>query len=1152
VLATDGEGGTMWMTLSSLQYGGAFHTIRTTGQTYNAGPASATLSLLDGPNAGLLNDPTASNTAYLYAKAFGQFDISGGNTIYSYDPIANKVNSNILFVGTGGISIRGDPQTNTMIFDGQDLPFISSVPYSFSQFLVFSNAPTDTLVPSTFSSIKMQANGPSSIISFLGEDLITLNTDYANNRITFSLSTLTSDVVSTFLTRQRIIFSTYITKSDLSSFSTSYGAVNTLNALQSAICTMSTTIDNKIAYNSTIIGDVSVYSKGISSVNLDLQTFKRKYEIDQYLIELSTASDLLSTSANLQSSINYLLDNTNASFSTITASTIQTPLFWTSTLVTLVNSNVQPFVTPDASVSQLGATYFATYSSFYNIFADTFPFGSPIKPTIKTTTIDTTTLNATSNVSTLDGTIFSTMYALQGSFSFFPNNDPHNFKVAWQGNLSLNINGNEYVSPSVTYPRLGTFSNGLISSSISGTPICEASFTFIKINPTDYISFSNFTDLLEETQSYSVAPIYNAYGYNTQEAPLYTSIIPMNLPIGFSTMSNLVGSPYLELSTYVLIASTNYTSGCNTTFPISTTGYNSFTFYESATGNSAVKYTQDLSNGISSVITSNFSASNAFGYNFNSIMPSSAYTLQFVFGRQHSYENFNLSTLQKVNLLYDYAYTTFVSSLLYASTISSFNGEFIYLNAVNTNTSNLNTSNLNASSISSYSGTINKLLTSSIQANVGYISTLNTDIFTASSINANIMFVSTISSFNGSFLDIITSSIKANVGYISTVNTNLLIASSINVNTISVSSIDKVVTSSVEANVGNISIVNTNILTASSINANTMFISSISSYNGSILDLRASTIQATISYISTLNANSISVSSISSYEGNIVTLTVSSINRVQINSFLLNSTITAYINTVNSTINVNLSTFSTGTGNSTLASYINTINSTINVNLSSFSTGSGNSTLAAYINTVNSTINVNLSSFSTGSGNSTLAAYINTVNSTINVNLSSFSTGSGNSTLAAYINTVNSTINANLSTFSSVNAFLPGDNGSTISTIYTNMIFLTSTLEGNISTFSTTWIPPGEIYTSTLYTSSLFYGGLRQPFIQYGRSAITIGTPTILPLPYKDANYSIQLTYSNTAQPTAVLFASNVVSNQFYVTGNAGVNFYWTTFGNTF
>jgi hypothetical protein len=270
----------------------------------------------------------------------------------------------------------------------------------------------------------------------------------------------------------------------------------------------------------------------------------------------------------------------------------------------------------------------------------------------------------------------------------------------------------------------------------------------------------------------------------------------MNLPIGFSTMSNLVGSPYLQLSTYVLIASTIYTSGCNTTFPISTTGYNSFTFYESATGNSAVKYTQNLSNGISSVITSNFSASNAFGYNFNSIIPSSAYTLQFVFGRQHSYENFNLSTLQKVNLLYDYAYTTFVSSLLYASTISSFNGEFIYLNAVNTNTSNLN-----ASSISSYSGTINKLLTSSIQANVGYISTLNTDIFTASSINANRMFVSSISSFNGSFLDIRTSSIQANVGYISTVNTNLLIASSINVNTISVSSIDKVVTSSVEANV---------------------------------------------------------------------------------------------------------------------------------------------------------------------------------------------------------------------------------------------------------------------------------------------------------------------------------------------------------------
>jgi hypothetical protein len=95
------------------------------------------------------------------------------------------------------------------------------------------------------------------------------------------------------------------------------------------------------------------------------------------------------------------------------------------------------------------------------------------------------------------------------------------------------------------------------------------------------------------------------------------------------------------------------------------------------------------------------------------------------------------------------------------------------------------------------------------------------------------------------------------------------------------------------------------------------------------------------------------------------------------------------------------------------------------------------------------------------------------------------------------------------------------------------------------------WTPPTEIYTSTLYTSSLFYGGLRQPFIQYGSAAINIGTPTVLPLPYKNANYSIQLTYSNTTQPTAAIFASNVVSNQFYVTGDSGVNFYWTTFGDT-
>jgi len=159
-----------------------------------------------------------------------------------------------------------------------------------------------------------------------------------------------------------------------------------------------------------------------------------------------------------------------------------------------------------------------------------------------------------------------------------------------------------------------------------------------------------------------------------------------------------------------------------------------------------------------------------------------------------------------------------------------------------------------------------------------------------------------------------------------------------------------------------------------------------------------------------------------------------------------------------------------------------------------------------------------------------------------------------NSTLASYVNGVNSTINVNLSTFSAASLYL-GDTGnanSTVSTLFIGFSRLSSTLSKSLSSFKSGWNPPGQTYTSTLFTSSIFYGGTRQPFIQYGNSPMTIDTPTILNVPYTNTNYSIQLTYSNNTQPTRPLFTSNVTSNQFYVTGDPGTRFYWNTCGDIF
>jgi hypothetical protein len=282
VLTTDGNGGTIWMSLSSLQYGAAYHTIKTSVGTYTADQATnATFSLLDGPNAGLINDPTASNTTYLYAKAFGKFDISGGNSIHSYDSVTNTVNSNIIFVGTGGISIKGDPQTNTMFFDGRELPFVSTIPYSFNKAVVYSNVPQNTLIASTNKSLILQAQSASSILGFVGEGLVVIDTKYASNRIHIKLSTLTMSNVSTLLTQNIITFSTFVNKLELSTvyseflgsgrpisgestLSTTYtGIKNVENSISANITRFSTSIAN-IAITKTELYMSTLFTSSIS------------------------------------------------------------------------------------------------------------------------------------------------------------------------------------------------------------------------------------------------------------------------------------------------------------------------------------------------------------------------------------------------------------------------------------------------------------------------------------------------------------------------------------------------------------------------------------------------------------------------------------------------------------------------------------------------------------------------------------------------------------------------------------------------------------------------------------------------------------------------------------------------------------------------
>ena len=984
-LVTDGLGGTSWTTISSLSSlvnGASYHTIKTTVGTYTADQATgASFSLLDGPNAGLINDPTASNTVYLYAKAFGQFDISGGNSLKSFDPDTKKVNSNVLFVGTGGISIMGDPQTNTMYFDGRELPFISTVPYSFNQLLVYSNVPDNTLIASTNQSVKMDAQGPSSILSFVGEDMVIIKTNYQTNQIKFTLSTLNLAFLSTLVGNDKFILSTAATRSEISSFSTSYGLIPNLTTVQSIVCTMSTTLDNKISYNSTTVGNVKTYSLGIS-------TIWREYVRERYLFNISAAAAVVSSSASLQSEIDLVSNKLNKMDGVITTSSIITPYFLASTIVDLFNAFNTSIADGDPSVKPLNVVYYPTYNSYYNVFNDRQPFGQPVSPPIYSSDINLISGNASiSTMSIVNNVIFSTMYTIEGYFAFYPNEDPHPFSVNWTGNLSLNINGSNYTGDlSAPYPRLTEFvNNSTINGSITGQPISIVNFTYSKINAADYLQFTNFTDFIDGPQVFRVSPMYSAYGYNTKDTPLFSESIT-TYPKTFSSLGAV--APYLQLSTYVMVASTFYTAGCNTNFPISGTGYKSITFFQSTTNVSKIAFNDNIITGLVS-INDTYSASNAFGYDFNSIIPDSAYTLQLVYGRQNTDNSLTLDPIYNDVLTYRYTPVVYVSSVLNALTISSAQAEFLGVNTLIMNTGKGSISSLNVSSLIAGNVIFNNINTQSTTSYSALITNLVASSISSTYVNVSQLQVSSITASNALITNLVVSSISSTYAAMSQLQVSSIVASNVNIRDLVVSSI-----SSTYANVSQLQVSS---IVASNVNIRDLVVSSISSTYANVSQLQVSSIVASNALITDLIVSSISstyaslsqlqVSSVVGYSGqfsNINTSNLSSYN-ASFTNIKASSISSTYIYgrdlTVSSINNYDIYKLIQGTGgtdSSTISTIYNSLillTSTIDGDLSTFSSslyslGSGGSdsstisTIFTSINLITSTIDGDLSTFS--------------------------------------------------------------------------------------------------------------------------------------------------------------------------------------------
>jgi hypothetical protein len=348
ILATDGNGGTQWVDMSTIQGGVTFNTFITTQSTFTSGPYSSQFSILDGDNAGLI-PTTGTNEVKMYAKAFGKIDVDGQDSIYSFDTYTGTINSNVKIVGSGIINISTDTTQNKIQF------------YS--------------------------PNDATSSLSTVVGNFTGLNRHLTNTFSSFSspFSTFIYDSISSFSTAQGPVVVWPDLRSTISSFSTAFGPVVDFPQMNSTFSTFSTSIGPIVQFPqmyqafstfSTDIGPVVIFPQ----MNSAFSSFSTVLGQTVQLQGLNTA--LSSFSTVLGPTIQALdLDTALSSFSTALGPTVKVPQML---------STFSTFSTAMGPVIQLPSVIstFAALSTVYlpELYSTISSFSTSMGPFVTTST----------------------------------------------------------------------------------------------------------------------------------------------------------------------------------------------------------------------------------------------------------------------------------------------------------------------------------------------------------------------------------------------------------------------------------------------------------------------------------------------------------------------------------------------------------------------------------------------------------------------------------------------------------------------------------------------------------------------------------------------------------------------------------------------
>jgi hypothetical protein len=279
ILTTDGLGGTIWTSLSSINAGLAFNTFTITASTFTSSPGNTSFSILDGSNIGLI--PTCSGAgARLYSKSFGQINVSGQSSINSFNSTTGQFNNAFTISGNGTLRVSTNAATNQLILHTPNdaISSISSlinnmvgVNSTISSAITSFNSPFSTIIYSALSSFST-ALGP----TITAPQLVTALS---------SFSTVLGPIVQVPQLGEAI-----------SSFSTALGpTITTLTFASSLSTNTSANFFTNILNTSTlnVLGNRQPfiqYGSGNLSSTSTLITLNTPYVNSNYIIQLTYAS----------------------------------------------------------------------------------------------------------------------------------------------------------------------------------------------------------------------------------------------------------------------------------------------------------------------------------------------------------------------------------------------------------------------------------------------------------------------------------------------------------------------------------------------------------------------------------------------------------------------------------------------------------------------------------------------------------------------------------------------------------------------------------------------------------------------------------------------------------------------------------------------